>query len=126
MLRLRASAREFAPLAAAKSEASTAARLTSALLPRRVIASAKAAIALSRSLPCSDRIRASSDVRRIVLSPVTALSALQTERLQMRVSKGFLKSVDDWRRKQEDLPSRSEAIRRLVEQALSKPGKSRP
>jgi len=27
----------------------------------------------------------------------------------------FLKMVDDWRRKQGDLPSRSEAIRRLVE-----------
>jgi metal-responsive CopG/Arc/MetJ family transcriptional regulator len=38
--------------------------------------------------------------------------------LQMRVSQSFLKSVDSWRRKQEDLPSRSEAIRRLVELAL--------
>jgi metal-responsive CopG/Arc/MetJ family transcriptional regulator len=44
----------------------------------------------------------------------------QTERLQMRVSKAFLRLVDDWRRKQEDLPNRSEAIRRLVEQALDK------
>jgi hypothetical protein len=35
--------------------------------------------------------------------------------LQMRVSDSFLKMVDDWRRKQPDLPSRSEAIRRLVE-----------
>ena len=42
----------------------------------------------------------------------------QTERLQMRVSPQFIKSVDSWRRKQEDLPSRSEAIRRLVEMAL--------
>ena len=39
----------------------------------------------------------------------------QTERLQLRVSKGFLKVLDDWRRKQPDLPSRAEAIRRLVE-----------
>jgi hypothetical protein len=39
----------------------------------------------------------------------------QTERLQMRVSKSFLRVVDDWRRKQADLPSRAEAIRRLVE-----------
>ncbi len=38
----------------------------------------------------------------------------QTERLQMRVSKAFLKTVDDWRRKQADLPPRAEAIRRLV------------
>jgi hypothetical protein len=35
--------------------------------------------------------------------------------LQMRVSANFLKIVDDWRRRQPDLPSRSEAIRRLVE-----------
>jgi metal-responsive CopG/Arc/MetJ family transcriptional regulator len=47
----------------------------------------------------------------------------QTERLQMRVSPEFIKSVDNWRRKQEDLPSRSEAIRRLVEQALKAKGK---
>jgi hypothetical protein len=38
--------------------------------------------------------------------------------LQMRVSQSFLKAIDNWRRKQEDLPSRSEAIRRLCEQAL--------
>jgi hypothetical protein len=46
----------------------------------------------------------------------------QTERFQMRVSPSFLKLIDDWRRKQPDLPSRAEAIRRLVEQAIaSKP-----
>jgi hypothetical protein len=38
--------------------------------------------------------------------------------LQMRVSNAFLKSIDDWRRKQEDLPSRAAAIRRLVELGL--------
>jgi hypothetical protein len=42
----------------------------------------------------------------------------QTERLQMRVSKEFIQMVDAWRRKQEDLPSRSEATRRLVELGL--------
>ena len=34
---------------------------------------------------------------------------------QMRVSEQFLRIVDDWRRTQDDLPSRAEAIRRLVE-----------
>jgi hypothetical protein len=38
--------------------------------------------------------------------------------LQMRVSKAFLKSIDEWRRKQPDLPSRAAAIRRLCELAL--------
>ena len=37
---------------------------------------------------------------------------------QMRVSDAFLTSVDDWRRKQTDLPARAEAIRRLVEKAI--------
>jgi hypothetical protein len=35
----------------------------------------------------------------------------------MRVSEQFLRMVDDWRRSQLDLPSRAEAIRRLVELA---------
>ena len=33
----------------------------------------------------------------------------------MRVSEQFLRMLDDWRRTQIDLPSRAEAIRRLVE-----------
>jgi hypothetical protein len=35
----------------------------------------------------------------------------------MRVSETFLRMVDDWRRDQIDLPSRAEAIRRMVEVA---------
>jgi hypothetical protein len=31
-----------------------------------------------------------------------------------------LKAIDEWRSRQEDLPSRSESIRRLVQQALRK------
>jgi metal-responsive CopG/Arc/MetJ family transcriptional regulator len=41
----------------------------------------------------------------------------------MRASPEFLKSVDKWRTKQEDKPSRSEAIRRLVEIGLRAKGK---
>jgi hypothetical protein len=33
--------------------------------------------------------------------------------------------IDDWRRKQTDLPSRAEAIRRLVEVGLKAKGKAR-
>jgi metal-responsive CopG/Arc/MetJ family transcriptional regulator len=40
------------------------------------------------------------------------------QRLELRVSTAFLKIIDDWRRKQEDLPNRSEAIRRIVEAEL--------
>ena len=48
----------------------------------------------------------------------THMTDEQTERLQMRVSKDFIKIVDAWRRKQDDLPGRSEAIRRLVDLGL--------
>lgn len=40
--------------------------------------------------------------------------------LHMRVNQGFLTKIDDWRRKQPDLPNRTEAIRRLVESALQR------
>jgi uncharacterized protein YfbU (UPF0304 family) len=44
----------------------------------------------------------------------------KTERFEMRLEPEILDRVDDWRRKNEDdLPSRSEAIRRLIEIALS-------
>lgn len=36
----------------------------------------------------------------------------------MRVAPGFFEPIDAWREAQPDKPSRSEAIRRLVEEAL--------
>jgi hypothetical protein len=41
----------------------------------------------------------------------------QDRPFQMRVSESFLQTVDDWRRNQVDVPSRAEAIRRMVELA---------
>jgi hypothetical protein len=41
-----------------------------------------------------------------------------TETFRMRVSMDFLKTLDDWRRQEEDLPSRSEAARRLIEAGI--------
>ena len=41
----------------------------------------------------------------------------QDRPFQMRVSEDFWRTVDDWRRGQTDLPSRAEAIRRMVELA---------
>lgn len=41
------------------------------------------------------------------------------KQFQMRVSDDFLRMVDDWRRKQEGLPSRAEAIRILVELGIA-------
>jgi hypothetical protein len=44
----------------------------------------------------------------------------------MRASPEFLKAVDKWRAKQEDRPSRAEAIRRLVELGLTVKTRSAP
>ena len=37
---------------------------------------------------------------------------------QMRADRGWLDQIDDWRRRQADLPPRAEAIRRLVGMGL--------
>jgi len=44
---------------------------------------------------------------------------VDTMALTVRMLRGDVQDVDDWRRKQEDLPNRPEAIRRLVRLALS-------
>jgi hypothetical protein len=44
--------------------------------------------------------------------------AVHPKRLLLAVNEEFLDSIDSWRRDQPDIPSRSEAIRRLVEEAL--------
>jgi metal-responsive CopG/Arc/MetJ family transcriptional regulator len=44
---------------------------------------------------------------------------MKTERFEMRAGEAFLNALDDWRRRQPDLPSRAEAVRRLVEAALA-------
>jgi uncharacterized protein YfbU (UPF0304 family) len=41
-----------------------------------------------------------------------------TERFEMRLGADVLEGLDSWRSRQEDLPSRSEAVRRLVETGL--------
>jgi len=41
-------------------------------------------------------------------------------RLEMRVPDNFFEVIDEWRRKQPDLPNRSEAIRRLVDLGLTR------
>ena len=38
--------------------------------------------------------------------------------IQMRVNDEFVRRVDDWRRQQPELPSRSEALRYLIELGL--------
>lgn len=43
-----------------------------------------------------------------------------TERFEMRLGQSVLEELDSWRSTQDDLPSRSEAVRRLVEAGLGK------
>ncbi|WP_156441536.1 MULTISPECIES: hypothetical protein [Sphingomonadales] len=45
---------------------------------------------------------------------------------QMRVDDEFLRQLDDWRRLQPEIPSRSEAIRRLVQEAMAETKTLRP
>ena len=40
--------------------------------------------------------------------------------VQLRLPQDLAKAVDDWRRTEDDIPSRSEAMRRLIEKGLGK------
>jgi uncharacterized protein len=44
--------------------------------------------------------------------------AIKTERFEMRLDVESVERIDEWRRKEPDLPSRAEAIRRLVDLGL--------
>jgi hypothetical protein len=48
---------------------------------------------------------------------------LKDLRIPVMMAATEVAAIDEWRRKQEDLPSRSEAIRRLVELGLRAKGK---
>lgn len=43
---------------------------------------------------------------------------VESEAVNVRLAVPALKDIDDWRREQDDLPGRPEAIRRLVELGL--------
>jgi len=45
-----------------------------------------------------------------------------TERFELRVDQSILERIDAWRGNQDDLPSRSEAVRRLIENGLGLSG----
>jgi metal-responsive CopG/Arc/MetJ family transcriptional regulator len=45
--------------------------------------------------------------------------------INVRVDEAFLKRLDEWRKTEDDLPARPEAIRRLVEQALDSKAKKK-
>ena len=47
---------------------------------------------------------------------------MQTERFELRLDRGMLEQLDQWRALQPDLPSRAEAVRRLVRVGLAESG----
>ena len=48
-----------------------------------------------------------------------------SDRHQVIIPRDLMRRVDDWRRKQSDIPNKSEAIRRLLEKALEQPEATR-
>lgn len=50
--------------------------------------------------------------------------SVESEAVNVRMELKFLENIDNWRRKQHDLPGRPEAIRRLVEVGLLAKGPS--
>ena len=48
-----------------------------------------------------------------------AMVLMNDKVFQMRASEDFLRRIDDWRRAKTDIPSRAEAIRRLIEAGLN-------
>ena len=49
----------------------------------------------------------------------------KSERFEMRLELEAVAAIDEWRRKQPDLPSRAEAVRRLIELGLKAKGAKR-
>jgi metal-responsive CopG/Arc/MetJ family transcriptional regulator len=45
--------------------------------------------------------------------------------IRLRFSRSLWKKIDDWRRQQEEIPPRSEAIRRLAEAGLAEEDKAK-
>ena len=48
-----------------------------------------------------------------------------TAPVTIRMDQGMLKAIDDYRREQEDLPSRPEVVRRVMEEWLAAQGKNK-
>jgi hypothetical protein len=57
---------------------------------------------------------------RVNMTTPKKRAAVTGDLIGVRVQPDMAKQLDDWRRKQEDLPGRPEAIRRLIELGLKK------
>lgn len=48
-----------------------------------------------------------------------SMNTKNDKQLQMRASDDFIRTIDDWRRVQPDIPARAEAIRRLINMGIA-------
>lgn len=58
--------------------------------------------------------------------PATAVLAMaqdDSHRLNLYVTSTLLAAIDEWRRQEKDIPTRSEAARRLIAQAIKDSGR---
>ena len=72
----------------------------------------------ARLLEFNHQLRTYRTLRTNALSNTSERAETKTERFELRLSGELLARIDQWRRDQTDLPTRSEAIRRLVEMGL--------
>jgi hypothetical protein len=56
----------------------------------------------------------------------TGRPQVDSEAVNIRLERPALQGLDAWRKQQPDLPTRPEAIRRLLEKALASPAKGTP
>jgi len=54
--------------------------------------------------------------------PTRGRPTIDSEAVNVRMERGLLSQLDDWRREESDLPTRPEAVRRLLEKALLRLG----
>ncbi len=47
------------------------------------------------------------------------MATTKSDRFELRVTAEFLRRIDDWRRRQPDLPTRAAAVRQLVDRQLA-------
>jgi hypothetical protein len=57
---------------------------------------------------------------------MAAMALIHDKVFQMRATAEFYERIDEWRRQQQGIPSRAEAIRRLLEIGLKHGGATKP
>ena len=69
----------------------------------------------ARDLPGLQELFYSDSVNKVLQPESKAMSRRYLHFLSIRVDQDWLERLDDWRSRRQDLPSRAEAIRQLVD-----------